>query len=64
MDQPDEVGLNHINAIEMLPVTEQALRQENNRDSLLAQVETVECLKGEIKAMFYHSKGIRLRFWD
>ena len=30
----------------------------------LSQVETVEYVKDEIKAMFYHSKGIRLRFWD
>ena len=28
------------------------------------QVETVECVKDEIKAMIYHSKGFRLRFWD
>ena len=30
----------------------------------VAQVETIEYLKDEIKAMFYHSNGFRLRFWD
>ena len=28
------------------------------------KIETVECVKDEIKTMFYHSKGFRLRFWD
>ena len=30
----------------------------------VAQVETIEYLKDEIKAMFNNSNGFRLRFWD
>ena len=28
------------------------------------QVETVECVKDELKVVFYHSKGFRLLFWN
>ena len=28
------------------------------------QVETVECVKDEMKAMFDHTKGFRVGFWD
>ena len=27
-------------------------------------VKTVECVKDEIKAIFYHSKNFILRFWN
>ena len=35
---------------------------ENN--VYVPQVETVECVKHEIKAMFYYSKGFKMRFRD
>ena len=28
------------------------------------KIETDECVKNDIKAMFYPSQGFRLRFWD